>query len=172
MIMKGFFYCLFAVRATAGQGAASMAEKTVDTNALRFNQIGIIVLVLAGFIFDIRIIPALVAAILLAGVLDGRLSIFRWVYRAVILPARLLTPQIVEDDGAAHRFAQLLGGLTLSAAAIALFIGSLTTGWILAWVVLALAGANLVFGFCTGCFLYFQIRKFRSARSAERAQEA
>ena len=149
-----------------------MATKTVDTSALQFNQISIIVLVLAGYIVDFPILPALVAVILLAGVIDQRLSLFRWIYRIAILPARLLAPRFVEDDGAAHRFAQLLGGVTLTAASVALFTGATFVGWLLAWVVVVLAGVNLVFGFCTGCFLYYQIRKFRSAHSAGSTQGA
>ena len=149
-----------------------MASKTVDTNALRFNQISIVVLVLTGFIFDLSIIPALVAAILLIGAVFPQDSLFRWIYHRAIVPAGLLVPEIVEDDGAAHRFAQLLGGVTLTAAAIALFAGESYAGWALAWLVVVLAGVNLAFGFCTGCFIYYQIRKFRSGRSTEHTQEA
>lgn len=149
-----------------------MAATNVDTSALRFNQISIVVLVLMGYIFDVRILPALVAVILLAGVIDQRMSLFRWLYKTVILPAGLLAPRIVEDDGAAHRFAQLLGGLTLTAASIALFTGSASAGWILAWIVIVLAGVDLAFGFCTGCFLYYQIQKFRSAHATDSTRGA
>jgi hypothetical protein len=146
-----------------------MATKTVDTNALRFNQISIVVLVLAGYIFDIRILPAIVAVILLLGAVSPRYSLFRWVYSHLIVPAGLLSPQIVEDDGAAHRFAQALGGVTLTAAVIALYFISNYAGWALAWVVVLLAGVNLAFGFCTGCFIYYQIRKFRASHAPQHA---
>lgn len=149
-----------------------MAAKTVDTSALQFNQISIIVLVLAGYIFDFPILPAIVAVILVAGAIDQRSSLFQWIYRATILPAGVLTPRIVEDDGSAHRFAQMLGGVTLTAASVALFTGATAAGWILAWVVVVLAGVNLAFGFCAGCFLYYQIRKFRSAHAAGNTQGA
>ncbi len=143
-----------------------MTAKSIDTTALQFNQISIVVLVLTGYILDLRVLPAIVAAILLAGVIDPRLSLFRWIYRGLVVPAGILTPQVVEDDGSAHRFAQFLGGLTLSAASIALFAGSATAGWILAWVVVVLAGVNLAFGFCTGCFLYYLLRRRRPRHSA------
>ena len=143
-----------------------MPEQRVDTSALQFNQISIVVLVLLGYIFDIPVLPAIVAAILLAGVVDPRLSLFRRIYRGVVVPAGILAPQIVEDDGAAHRFAQLLGGLMLSAASLALFTGWPTTGWVLAWVVVVLAGVNLAFGFCAGCFLYYHLRRRRPPHAA------
>lgn len=149
-----------------------MATSTVDTNALRFNQIGIVVLVLTGFILDLRVLPLIVGTILLVGSIAPRLSVFRWVYRSVIVPLKILTPQIVDDDGAAHRFAQLLGGFTLLASAVALFTGAAVTGWVLAWVVIALAGANLLFGFCTGCFIYYRIQKYKAGHSAEHSREA
>ena len=143
-----------------------MAAKTVDTTALRFNQISIVVLVLLGYVFDLRLFPAFVAAVLLAGVIDPRLSLFRAIYRSLIIPTGILSPVVVEDDGAAHRFAQLLGGLMLTASAIALFNGYAVTGWTLAWVVVVLAGVNLAFGFCTGCFMYYQIQKIRAQHPA------
>ena len=30
-------------------------------------------------------------------------------------------------------------------------------GWVLAWLVVALALVNILLGFCMGCFIYFQL---------------
>lgn len=147
-----------------------MAAKTIDANAPRFNQIGIVILVLTGFIFEIRILPALVGAILLLGGIFPAYSLFQLIYRRVIVPAGLLTPQIVEGDGAAHRFAEVLGGLTMAVASVAFLVGQAYIGWILSWVVVVLAGVNLAFGFCAGCFLYYQIQKHRTDRSTAHTQ--
>lgn len=146
-----------------------MTAARVDTNALKFNQISIVVLVLTGFIFDLRLLPGLVAVILLTGAIHPPLSLFRWIYHRIIVPAHLLSPRPAEDDGAAHRFAQFLGGLMLAGASIAFLAGEPTTGWVLSWIVVILAGVNLAFGFCAGCFLYYQIRKFRTHHHDEAA---
>ena len=142
-----------------------MKTNTVDNNALRFNQISIVVLVMSGFLLDQPVLPAIVGAILLIGVVNPDLSVFRRIYKHVIVPAGLLSPQPIADDGAAHRFAQLLGGLTLAAASILLYTGSPVAGWSLAWVVILLATMNLFFGFCAGCFVYYQVRRLGSQKT-------
>lgn len=149
-----------------------MTPTTIDSQTLRFNQMSIVALVLTGFIFDLRILPAIVALILLAGAIRPSLSLFRLIYTRVIVPAGLLTPRAVEDDGLAHRFAQLLGGLMLAAASVAFLFGHVYTGWLLSWVVVILAGVNLVFGFCVGCFLYYRIQRMRSGRLTTHSKEA
>lgn len=143
----------------------TMKTTIIDNNALRFNQIAIVVLVLTGFLLDQPTLPAIVGAILLLGVVSPVLSVFRRIYQHVIVPAGLLSPQPVSDDGAAHRFAQLLGGLTLAAASIFLYSGSPVMGWSLAWVVIVLAATNLIFGFCAGCFVFYQIRRLGSQKT-------
>jgi hypothetical protein len=124
-----------------------MINDTVDMNALRFNQISIL------------------------GAIDPDLSLFRRVYKHLIIPSGLLVPQPVADDGAAHRFAQLLGGLFLAASTVFLYSGSAVTGWSLAWVVILLAATNLFFGFCAGCFVYYQIARLRSAKTGAPVKE-
>jgi hypothetical protein len=142
-----------------------MKSDTVDMNALRFNQISIVVLVLIGFLADLPIFPGLVSAILLLGAINPDLSLFRRVYKHLLVPSGLMAPQPVADNGAAHRFAQLLGGLFLATSTVFLHAGSAVTGWSLAWVVILLAATNLFFGFCAGCFVYYQIARFRSRNS-------
>lgn len=138
-----------------------MAEqsKSVDLNALKFNQIMIVGLTVIGFAFDLRIVPALVAAILLLGAIDPGASLFRILYRHVIVPLKIMTPHVVTDSPAPHRFAQLLGGVTLGIGAVLLYSGSLLPGWSLAWVVILLASANIFLGFCAGCFLYLHLSR-------------
>jgi hypothetical protein len=43
-----------------------------------------------------------------------------------------------------------LGGLFLAAGVLALLLAALVLGWGLAWLVIALAAANLFLGFCAG----------------------
>ena len=47
----------------------------------------------------------------------------------------------------------------LIVALIAFLAGAATAGWALAILVIVLAGVNLFFGFCAGCFVYFQLQR-------------
>jgi hypothetical protein len=54
-----------------------------------------------------------------------------------------------------------MGATVLLLAAVALFAGADVVGWALAFIVVALALVNLLFGFCAGCFVYLQINRLR-----------
>ncbi|MDP2035963.1 MAG: DUF4395 family protein, partial [Ignavibacteria bacterium] len=69
-------------------------------------------------------------------------------------------PNIVEESSMPHTFAQTFGGVVLVISSIFLFNGNAITGWAIVWMVIILALANLVFGFCAGCFIYFQLGRF------------
>ncbi len=129
----------------------------VDRSAIRFNQIGIIVLSLIGYLFNQPIFPAFVAVVMLVGTAKPDFALFKKTYAHVIKPLELMRPDPVEDIRASHEFAQLLGGLVLLAGTILLFSGASHAGWTLTWVVILLAAANLFFGFCAGCFVYYQL---------------
>jgi hypothetical protein len=72
---------------------------------------------------------------------------------------KLLKPNLQEDIPAPHEFAQLLGGIVLGIGSLLLSAGSILLGWACVWIVIALAAANVFFGFCAGCFVYYQLRK-------------
>jgi hypothetical protein len=55
-----------------------------------------------------------------------------------------------------------MGAIVLLLAVVALFAGAATLGWGLTFVVIALAAVNLIFGFCAGCFVYFQLQRLRA----------
>jgi hypothetical protein len=86
----------------------------------------------------------------------GPIQVF---YRHSLLASGLVKPSPSPSDPVPHRFAQAMGAAVLAVAAILLLTGVTTLGWILAWVVVALALANLLFGFCAGCFIFLQLRK-------------
>jgi len=132
-------------------------QNTVDLSALKFNQLSIITLVLLGFIFNQPLLPAFVAVVLLAGSVHRSLALFKLLYKRVVVPVKILKPNILAESPAPHAFAQILGGSFLAVASILLFNGFVVAGWILAWLVVFLALANVVFGFCAGCFLYLQL---------------
>lgn len=134
-------------------------KQMIDHSALKFNQIAIIVLVLLGFVTDHPAFPAIVAAVLVAGSLNQHLALFKLTYKHVIKPLKLLKQNPIEDSPAPHEFAQLLGGIVLGAGVLFLYLGSVVVGWTLSWVVILLAAMNLFFGFCAGCFVYYQLGK-------------
>ncbi|MGD1044477.1 MAG: DUF4395 domain-containing protein [Bacteroidota bacterium] len=134
-------------------------RQTIDYSTLKFNQISIISLTLLGFILNQPFFPSLVAVVLIASSINSNFALFKLTYKYVIKPLNLLKPNPVEDIPAPHEFAQLLGGIVLGIGSLLLYTGSPLLGWIFAWIVIALAAANLFLGFCTGCFVYYQLRK-------------
>ncbi|MCS7288835.1 MAG: DUF4395 domain-containing protein [Roseiflexus sp.] len=135
-----------------------------DRTALRVNQAAIIALLLVAFIVNLPWLVVVVAAIMTLGALSPELAVFQRLYRDVLRPAGILRPDIHHEDAAPHRFAQGIGAATLILASLALFLGAPTIGWALALLVIALAAINLIFGFCVGCFIFFQLQRLRKLR--------
>jgi hypothetical protein len=80
-------------------------------------------------------------------------------YRRVLRPARLVRPDLIEDNPEPHRFAQGLGGTVVLLGLMALLLSLPVLGWSLVWMVIGLAAANLLLGFCAGCFVYYQLNR-------------
>ena len=133
----------------------------LDRTALRVNQAMIIVLLAIGFVLDQPWLVVFVCAVMAIGTAFPRAALFQRLYRDILRPAGLLRPDPHDEDAAPHRFAQGLGAAFLLAASAALFSGAVALGWGLAFLVIALAAINLIFGFCAGCFVYFQIQRLR-----------
>ncbi len=134
-------------------------KQILDHSSLKLNQIAIITFALFGFILNQPVLPSFVAAVLIAGSLNPNVALFKLTYRQVIKPLKIMKPNLVEDIPAPHEFAQLLGGIMLGIGSLFLYTGSPLLGWIFVWIVIMLAAANLFFGFCAGCFVYYQLRK-------------
>lgn len=146
-------------------------DARVDRNALRFNQACIVLFTVLAFVLGAgagKWVVLGVSAVMLAGTAYAPASLFKGLYRHVFLRLGVLKPNVVPEDPAPHQFAQGLGGTFLLASFIALLVGAAVVGWALAWMVVALALINLLFGFCAGCFLYFQLERLGLIpRSAE-----
>ncbi|GBD09985.1 hypothetical protein HRbin22_02248 [Candidatus Thermoflexus japonica] len=136
-----------------------MVERKVDHTALKFNQASIITLNLLGWILNQPPLVALVALVMLVGTAVPGAALFQQIYFRVLKPRGWLRPRVLTDNPEPHRFAQGLGGTVLAAGAIALFAGYPVIGWALTWVVIVLAALNLFFGFCAGCFVYYQLSR-------------
>jgi hypothetical protein len=132
-----------------------------DRTALRFNQAVIIALLVVAFVLDQPWLVAAVAAVMALGTAAPGLALFQRLYRDVLRPAGLLRPDLHEEAAAPHRFAQGMGAGVLLLAAAAFATGAAALGWGLALLVVVLAAVNLVFGFCAGCFVFFQLRRLR-----------
>lgn len=148
----------------------STASKRVDLNALKFNQLSIIALTLLGFILDLKLLPVFVAAVMVLGSILPQAALFKLIYRRAAVPLNILKPEISGESPAPHNFAQLFGGIVLTVGSVLLYLDSATAGWAMAWIVIILAAVNVGFGFCAGCFVYFQLARlnipgFRSSQS-------
>lgn len=133
-----------------------MANK-VDQTALKVNQTCIIILLAWAFLFNWPWLVALVALVMLVGTFQPEAGLFKLFYSRVLRPAGLLKPDIVADDPQPHLFAQGVGGTFLLFSSLAFLAGWSALGWILAGIVIVLAAINLFFGFCMGCFMYYQL---------------
>ena len=134
----------------------------VDRTALRVNQAFIIGFLGLAFVLDQPWLVAFVFAVMAIGTAFPQAALFQRIYRDALRPAGLLKPDLQEEDPAPHRFAQGMGATVLLIATVALFAGALALGWGLSFVVIGLAAVNLFFGFCAGCFVYFQLQRLRS----------
>src|SRR4029453_2827026 len=138
--------------------ARAAGPRQVDRTALRVNQAFIIGFLALAFLLDQPWLVAFVFAVMAIGTAFPQAALFQRLYRDVLRPAGLLKPDLHDEDAAPHRFAQGMGAGVLVLSSIALFAGATTLGWALAFVVIILAAVNLVFGFCAGCFVYFQLQ--------------
>ena len=140
-----------------------MAGKTpprkVDYSALRTNQSFIITLLVAAFTADIWWLVAFVSLVMLVGTVFAGAALFKRIYRHALKPTGIVKPDVVPDNPEPHNFSQGLGGAFLAGSTVALLLGAPVVGWILAWIVVALAALNLFGGFCVGCFAYYQLNK-------------
>ena len=130
----------------------------VDHAALKANQLTIITLNILAFIFNLPILAAFVAIVMGLGSvlkLPGFVLLYRYIYK----PLGLIKPDILEDNPEPHRFAQFVGFLFMTAGSIAIFLRASTPGWILVWIVVALAALNAFGGFCVGCAMYYWLAR-------------
>ncbi len=132
--------------------------------ALRVNQALIILFLALAFVLDQPWLVAFVLAVMALGTISPQAALFQRFYRDLLRPAGVLRPDVQEGSPAPHRFAQGVGATVLLGAVVAFFVGQALVGWGLVFLVMALAAINLFFGFCAGCFLYFQLAQLRGDR--------
>jgi Domain of unknown function (DUF4395) len=139
-----------------------MAIVPFDRSVLKVNQMILMVAIVIGYLLALAypgvawILPVL-AVMMLAAVASPSLNVPRLLYTRVLRPSGIVKPRIVQEDPAPHRFAQLVGGVFLTAASIFVITGLLVVAWVLAWIVAALAFLNFAFNICVGCIVYAQL---------------
>jgi DMSO reductase anchor subunit len=134
--------------------------KKVDTTTIKFNQASIITLTLLGFLLNQPYLVLFVGLVLAIGTILPRAALFMLIYLKLLKPNNILKANVIDDDPAPHQFAQGVGALFLLAGSVALLVfKAAILGWTLAWIVIVLAAINLFFGFCAGCFVYYQLDK-------------
>ena len=131
----------------------------VDQAALRVNQSFVILLPVLAFIFNLPWLVGLTAVIMLIGTFLMRKPGFGLVYTALLKPSRLVKPDVIQDNREPHLFSQGMGGVFLAVATILLYAGLPGVGWVLSWLVVALASLNLFAGFCAGCAIYYWMNR-------------
>lgn len=135
----------------------------VDRNTLRTNQAVIITLTVIAFILGVeagRWLVLFTALVLALGTAHPAFALFKQLHRRVLKPAGILGPAVRPEDPMPHEFAQAIGAAFLFAASASLFAGADVLGWVLNWIVTALAFINLTVEFCAGCFVYYQLERF------------
>lgn len=131
----------------------------VDQTALRFNQVSIVGLLIVAFLFDWAWLVAFVAAVMVIGSIWPGTGLFKLIYARFLKPVGLLKPHVVDDEPQPHLFAQAVGGIFLIVSVAMFALGASVLGWLLVGLVVVLAAVNLFFGFCLGCFIYYQLAR-------------
>lgn len=134
-------------------------NRILDQNAGKSGQALTFTLLIAGFVFNFWPLVTFVAVAQLLGALAVSFAPFRLIYKNLILPSGLVKPNPQPDNPEPHRFALLVGGIFNTAATIAILAGAPVVGWVLVWIVIALANLNFWIGFCLGCWFYYQFNR-------------
>jgi Domain of unknown function (DUF4395) len=133
-----------------------------DRSVLKVNQVILMTGVVVAYFVGLAsakaayVLPAL-AVMMLAGAASPQWNLPRLLYLHGLRPWGIVKPRVVNEDPAPHRFAQLVGGVFLAAASIAVFTGALFVAWVLGWIVALLAFLNFAFNLCVGCIVYAQL---------------
>ena len=132
-----------------------ISERKVDHSALRTNQAFIISLLVVAFVLDARWLVAFVSAVMLVGTIFPNAGLFKAAYLYILKPMKIARPDARIDNPEPHLFAQGVGGTLLAVASIAFALSGAIIGWVLVWIVIALASLNLFAGICVGCMMYY-----------------
>jgi hypothetical protein len=127
----------------------------LNERAARLNAAFVVATILPAWLTSSTwILPLLALGFVLRATLGPRFSPLG--RAASALAARLWPTHVVA--AAPKRFAQGIGAVCLTAAALLAFTGHAPTGWALAGVVAVFATLEAALGFCMGCWIYGRLQ--------------
>ena len=132
-----------------------MATRMIDRNAHRWGAGISAVVLIIGYVLDVRVIVPLIAVALGIGTFLGvRYSPLGMAYRFVKKTFKLDIPVVPEDEPP-PRFAQAMGFAMLVFGTIGFYVlDSGVVGWTFGIIVAALQTLLAVTGICVGCEMY------------------
>jgi hypothetical protein len=133
----------------------------IDPRAPRLNQAVVAAVLAVAFAVGAPLAVSFVGALLAVGVLGGpKVAPVFVLWRQVLAP-RVKPPTELEDPRG-PRFAAGVGAVMLAAATLAFVAGAPVVGWVLALVVMVLAGLAATTGICVGCEIHARLLALRS----------
>lgn len=137
--------------------------EVIDARAPRFNQAVVGIVALAGVLLGWPLLWALMGAQLLIGLTLGRRFCLTCLAYFELIQPRFGEGEL--EDSRPPRLANAIGFAFLTVAALAWWLGSPTTGTVLAAIVACLASLAATTGLCAGCELYRLGARFRGISS-------
>lgn len=132
----------------------------VDPRAPRFGQAVTATLLAIGIVTQHPGFVYAVTAILgVAAVSGWRVDLYSFIWQELLRPV-VGTPTST-DAAAPHRFAKLVGAVFTLVASLLLVSGFATAGYVVAGIVMVLAGIAAAFDLCVGCRLYREVAFFQ-----------
>lgn len=136
------------------------APRRVDQNGLKVGQAITIIVLLLAFVLGSPLLVALVAIAQLLGGLGLPYAPYRLIYERLVLPGGRVQRKVINDNPEPHRFAMLVGAVFNGLGALLIVAGAAAAaGWVLVWIVIALANLNFWLNFCAGCWMYYQANR-------------
>jgi hypothetical protein len=120
----------------------------------------VVVVVLATGSGALALTQALIFAVTAA---NPRRGPYALVFRHLVAPR--LAPTTDREEAAPVRFAQLVGAVFLTVAAVGYLSGAAVVGMVFAGLGLAAAFLNAAFGLCLGCEAYLAVRRLSARRA-------
>ncbi len=131
----------------------------VDQSGLKVGQALTILILLVAFVLDTWLLVAFVGISQFLGAINAPFAPYKLIYTQWLKPAGIVKPNIITDHPQPHRFAMLVGSIFNGAGVLAILLGAPIIGWVLVWVVIALANLNFWLNFCLGCWMYYQLNR-------------
>lgn len=138
---------------------STTSPRRVDQSGLKVGQVITIITLLIAFIISSPLLVALVAIAQLFGGINSPYAPYRLIYQKLLKPAGIVKPNVIPDNPEPHQFAMLVGAIFNGVGAALIWLGIPVAGWVLVWVVIALANLNFWLNFCLGCWMYYQFHK-------------